>query len=112
MQHDKDSYQSLEKTKISNKAIISFILAILSPPTLMITAIPAIILGFISLKGIKNGQGKLKGKDFAIAGICIPIFFMVLLVLFWGYVTIRKNTQNRNLSGIEKAMQIYGNHGQ
>ena len=57
--------------KTSNMAIASLVLAILSPFTCLITAIPAIILGSISLVKIQKSSGQLKGSGLAIAGIAI-----------------------------------------
>jgi len=68
--------------KTSRLAITSLILAILSPCTCFITAIPAIILGIIALVKIARSAGSLKGNGLAIAGIAVPsICFLIALLV-------------------------------
>lgn len=66
--------------KTSKLAVAAFILAIASVVTFGITAIPAIILGIISLIFIEASGGRLAGKGFAVVGIVLPV---VTLALFW-----------------------------
>jgi prepilin-type processing-associated H-X9-DG protein len=60
------------------------VLGILSILTLGITAIPAIILGVISLVQVEKSGGRLTGRGFAIVGIAVPVVvcFLVIGVLF------------------------------
>ena len=68
--------------KTSGLAITSLVLAILSPCTCFITAIPAIILGIVGLVKISKSGGQLKGSGFAIAGIAVPsICFLIALLV-------------------------------
>jgi type II secretory pathway pseudopilin PulG len=75
-----------QKPRTSKKAICSLILGILGIcPLFIITGIPAIILGIISLRGIKRNPGGLKGNGMAITGIIlgcisIPISIIAMLV--------------------------------
>lgn len=70
--------------KTSGLAIASLVLAILSPFTCMIAAIPAIILGIVALVKISKSSGQLKGSGLAIAGIAVPsisaIFVLPLML--------------------------------
>ena len=69
-------YQPVKKTCIM--AIISFILGMFSFLCLILTSIPALILGLVSLKKIdKNNLG---GKAYAIAGIILSIISMIITV--------------------------------
>ncbi len=74
----------IAKPKISRLAITSFVLGILSLPFFLFAAIPAIIFGIVSLFKIKKGPGQLRGKALAIAGITIPIIFVLILIL-WSF---------------------------
>lgn len=65
--------------KTSTLAIWSFVLAILGLFTFMITALPALICGIISLVKISKSNGRLKGKGYAITGIVTPFVYLVLI---------------------------------
>ena len=92
-------------------AIVSMVLGILSIPTLMITAIPAVILGTISLVKIEKSGGRLTGKGFAATGIVIPLCSLLFVVP--GLMRVRQIAHRlycgTNLCGIAKAMLIYLN---
>ena len=70
--------------KTSGLAITSLVLAILSPCTCFITAIPAIILGIIALVKIARSAGSLKGNGLAIAGIALPVVLLPFIALLMG----------------------------
>ena len=70
--------------KTSGLAITSLVLAILSPCTCFITAIPAIILGIVGLVKISKSAGQLKGSGFAIAGIALPVVLLPFIALLMG----------------------------
>jgi hypothetical protein len=72
---------STEKPTISKMAIISLALGILSLLTLLITSIPAMILGFISINRIKKNPGQLKGITAAYIGITVPIATLILIIV-------------------------------
>jgi len=74
----------IAKPKISRLAITSFVLGILSLLFFLFAAIPAIIFGIVSLFKIKKSPGQLRGKALAIAGITIPIIFVLILIL-WSF---------------------------
>ncbi len=67
--------------RTSGMAIASLVLAILSPFTCLITAIPAIILGIVGLVKISKSGGQLKGSGFAIAGIALPVVLLPFIAL-------------------------------
>ena len=71
--------------RTSKLAIAAVVLAILSIPTLLITAIPAFICGIVGLVKIEKSTGQLKGKGLAIAGIVIlavsPFIAAVILAI-------------------------------
>lgn len=102
-------------TKTSGLAIAAFVLGVLSPFTLAITAIPAVVLGIISLVKIEKSGGRLTGTAFAVIGIVVPA---AVCLLFIGITlpalakvrqTAFRMTCASNLSGIGKAMIIYSN---
>ncbi|MBA7484188.1 hypothetical protein ES707_19712 [subsurface metagenome] len=71
--------------KTSGLAIAALVLGILSFFTLGLTAIPAIILGIISLVIIEKSGGRITGRGFAIGGIvvpvvAVPVFLMIILM--------------------------------
>lgn len=70
------------KKKTNKEAAFSFFLACISPYTFMITSIPSIFLGFVSLRKIKNNKDELKGELIAKAGITLSIFFLIVLLLW------------------------------
>ena len=100
-------------TKTSGLAIAAFVLGILSPFTLAITAIPAVVLGIISLVKIEKSGGRLTGIAFAVIGITIPLVAFLVMI---SYALLRttgggayRMTCGSNLSSIGKAMLIYAN---
>ncbi len=103
-------------TKTSGLAIASFVLGILSVLFAIFTAIPAIILGIISLVKISKSAGQLKGKGFAIVGIAIPAVWLplsLLLLLIPGLSNARRHTiyvkQMAQLLNIDTALELFKN---
>ena len=70
--------------KTSGLAIAALVCAILSIFTCMLTAIPAIILGIVSLVKINHSGGRLKGSGMAITGIVGPVAALPLVALLMG----------------------------
>jgi prepilin-type processing-associated H-X9-DG protein len=60
--------------------IASIVLGILSVFSCGITAIPAVILGIISLVQIEKSGGRLTGRAFGIVGIAVPVVVCCLIV--------------------------------
>ena len=107
-----------QAAKTSGLAIASLVFAVLSPFTCLITAIPAIILGIVSLVKISNSAGRLKGKGLAIAGIVIgpvslPVVALLMGILMPALARVRqvafRTVCGTNMSGLSKAMMIYAN---
>jgi len=104
------------RAKTSGLAITSLVLAILSPFTCFVTAIPAIILGIVGLVKISKSGGQLKGSGFAIAGIALPVVLLPFFALLMGIMMpalarVRQIAFRQvcatNLEGLGKAMVIY-----
>jgi len=104
--------------KTSGMAIAAMVLGILGVFTCGLTAIPAIILGIVSLVRIEKSGGSLTGRGFAIAGIVAPCVMVPLIALLMGIMmpALARTRQmafrmvcGTNLAGIGKAMQIYAN---
>ena len=102
--------------KTSGMAIAALVFGILSIFTCTLTAIPAIILGIVSLVKIEKSGGSLTGRGFAIAGIIVPSVTLPLIALLMGILmpALARTRQvafrmvcGTNLSGIGKAMVIY-----
>ena len=68
------------EAKTSGMAIASMVLGILSIFASILTALPGIVLGIISLIKISGSNGQLKGKGMAITGIVTS--FVLPLLLF------------------------------
>ena len=104
--------------KTSGLAITSLILAILSPFTCFLTALPAIILGIVALVKISQSAGQLKGSGLAVAGIAVPFVTLPILALLMGILmpALARTRQiafrmvcGTNLKGLGTAMLIYAN---
>lgn len=102
--------------KTSGMAIAAMVLGILGIFTCGLTAIPAIILGIVSLVRIEKSGGSLTGRGFAIAGIVVPCVMLPLIALLMGIMmpALARTRQiafrmvcGTNLSGIGKAILIY-----
>ncbi len=104
--------------KTSGLAIASLVLAILSPFTCFITAIPAIIMGIVVLVKISHSRGQLKGTGLAITGIALPVVLLPVFAILMGIlmpalarvrqIAFRKVCE-ANMSGLGRAMLIYAN---
>ena len=104
--------------KTSGMAIAALVLGIMSIFTCALTAIPAIILGIVSLVKIEKSGGSLTGRGFAIAGIVVPVVSLSVIALMMAILmpALARTRQiafrmvcGTNLSGIGKAMLIYAN---
>lgn len=104
--------------KTSGLATAAFVLAVLSPFSCMMTALPAIILGIVALVKISRSIGQLKGKGLAIAGICLPAVLLPLVSLLFGILlpVLARTRQiafrmicDTNLSNLGKSMLAYAN---
>jgi len=71
------------KSKISKLAVLSLVLGILSLFFFVLSGIPAIVIGIMSILRIRSSDGRLKGKYIALTGMNISILFMVIFYLFW-----------------------------
>ncbi len=104
--------------KTSGLAIAALVLAILSPFTCFITAIPAIIIGIVALVNIPQSRGQLKGTGLAITGIVLPVALLPLVPCLMGMLmpALARVRQiafrmvcGQNMSGLGSAMLIYAN---
>jgi hypothetical protein len=69
------------QVKTSGLAIAAFVLGILSIFALVVTGLPAIILGIIALAAIGRSGGRLTGRAFAVLGIVLPVFSIFFIAL-------------------------------
>jgi len=104
--------------KTSGMAIAAMVLGILGIFTCGLTAIPAIILGIVSLVRIEKSGGSLTGRGFAIAGIVVPCVMLPLIALLMGIMmpALARTRQvafrmvcGTNLSRLGKAILMYSN---
>ena len=82
--------------KTSGMGIASMVLGILSIFSCGITAIPAVILGIISLIQIEKSGGRLTGRGLAIVGIAVPVVVCFLAIgLLYPAVSRSKDLSRR-----------------
>lgn len=62
-------------SRTSGKATAALILGLLSLCGFLFTGIPAIILGLLSLRDIRQSGGRLTGKGLAVLGMALAVFF-------------------------------------
>ena len=110
--------EPITPAKTSAMAIAALVLAILSPFTCFLSAVPAIIFGIVSLVKISQSKGRLKGVGMAITGIALPVILLPLIFIFMGifFPALARARQLAlrthcavNLAEIGKAMLIYTN---
>jgi prepilin-type processing-associated H-X9-DG protein len=108
----------MSNAKTSGLAIASLVLAILSPFTCFITAIPAIIMGIVVLVKISQSRGQLKGTGLAITAIVLPVILVPVVAMLMGILmpALARTRQiafrtvcGQNMSGLGRAMLIYAN---
>jgi hypothetical protein len=102
--------------RTSGKAIFCLILGLLSVGCSVLTAIPAVILGFLSLRDVSAGKGLVKGKGLAITGMVMSVLCMIcnetLIPTGWfGFLKIQsashKAASRNNLNQIGIAMHNF-----
>ena len=106
----------ISPVKTCGMAIAALVLAILSPFTCFLSAIPAIILGIVALVQISKSAGQLKGVGLAITGIALPVVllpFVAILILFPALARTRQLALQvhcaANMSELGRAILIYTN---
>ena len=62
---------------------MSLVLGILSLFFFVLTGIPAIVIGILSILIIRSSAGEIRGKYIALAGMSISILFMIFFCLLW-----------------------------
>ena len=110
------SVQAISPAKTSGLAIAALVCAIASIFTCLLTAIPAIILGIVSLVKINNSAGQLKGKGMAVAGIAVPFAALPIIAILTAILmpALARTRQQAlrivcrtNLASLSQAMMIY-----
>lgn len=71
------------QTKFSKAAIASFILGLLSPVTLFVTLLPAVVFGVVAIAKIHHHP--LRGSRLTKFGLIFPILSFVAVVAFWAW---------------------------
>ncbi|MFI4911539.1 MAG: DUF4190 domain-containing protein [Sedimentisphaeraceae bacterium JB056] len=103
------------EAKMSKMAVTSLVLGILGAFTFGITILPAMILGLIAMFKIDRSAGRLRGKGFAIAGLCLTVFifpiFMAIMMPALGQARgmAQRLICGENLIGLGIAVQVYAN---
>jgi prepilin-type processing-associated H-X9-DG protein len=105
--------------RTSALAIWSFVLALIGLFTFMLTTLPALICGIVSLVKISKSQGQLKGTGLAVTGIALssigtiilPLLIMMLAILMPALGKVRSLAQttmcSTNLSCLRRAVIVY-----
>ena len=110
------SKSSPAKPKTSSLAVAALVLGILSPLTCLLTSLPAVICGIISLIKISAAKGRLKGIGLAVTGIALPIIvlpvFVMAFVLMMPVFSKAKHFAHRavcaqNIKQINLAIHLY-----
>jgi len=84
------------KPQTSGMAIASLVLSIAGFFTVGVTAIPGLVLGIVAMNQIKRSGGRMQGTGLAIAGICISVLMMfLLLILIACFVFMRATAVRR-----------------
>jgi hypothetical protein len=92
----------------SGMALWSLILGFLAIGCGVLTGLPALLLGILSLRAISGSEGRLTGKGLAIGGMVISLFGMLFSALLWagGYFVIDKvrdaNSQAKSRNNLKQ----------
>ena len=74
--------------RYDNLAIASLVCAIGMFPTALMSALPAFVLGILSLKRIKDEPKRLKGHGMALAGMILGAIPLAFFVFILGYIVV------------------------
>ena len=108
----------ISPAKTSGLAIAALVLAILSPFTCYLSALPAIILGIVALVIISQNRGRLKGTGMAVTGIALPVLLIPVFAVLMGILmpALARTRQiafrmvcGQNMSQLGRAMLLYAN---
>ena len=101
------------KVRTDDLARASAVLAVLSLCTFGITAVPAIILGIVSLVRIERSGGRLAGAGLAKVAIAVPALALALVLIFKPVTRLRdfarRGICQNKLSGMQFTLLIYSN---
>jgi hypothetical protein len=102
------------KPRTDLKAILSLVLGLFSPVSFGATGLPALLLGFLSLRQINLSDGRLRGRGAAAAGMILGGSGLVLFVLGFVIVVIARLRERsdetvcrNNLGRIGLAVNLY-----
>ena len=73
------SLHEVPPTRMSGKAIASFVLGLCSFVTCILTGVPALLLGIFALNDINNPKKRVTGQGFAITGIVMGSLSLLLI---------------------------------
>ncbi len=99
-------------SRMSGMAIASLVLGLLGP----VTALVGLVLGIVAMSRISSSQGRLHGRELAIAGICVSGFMlltfpMLAAILFPVFARAREKARQTsclsNTKQIGTAMLMY-----
>jgi hypothetical protein len=85
--------------RTSGLAIAAFILGLLSPCTLGVSAFPGIVLGIVALKKIRRSGGQAGGRGLAMTGLIFSILFLLIAPPLF-LLGIRQHQVHRNGSPV------------
>jgi hypothetical protein len=71
------------KARISKLAVLSLVFGILSLPFFLLAGIPAMVVAIVSIIGIANSGGRLKGLPVALAGMIVSVVMMCTFFVLW-----------------------------
>src|SRR5262249_20396564 len=100
--------------RTSGKAVVALVLGLLSLVCLVLTGLPALLLGFFALREINRSDGRLGGRRPAIAGMVLGaagtsvvlVWLVGMLLLHLREISNRTVCQN-NLRALGLAVNLY-----
>jgi prepilin-type processing-associated H-X9-DG protein len=78
----------LPAPRTSTAAVASLVLGLLSLVLLLLTAVPALIVGWLALRAINESDGRLRGRPLAIAGMVLGFLGGILTAAGFGLIIL------------------------
>ncbi|HXG13061.1 MAG TPA: DUF1559 domain-containing protein [Gemmataceae bacterium] len=94
--------------RVSGKAVVAGVLGLLSLVLLIVTGLPALLVGFLALREINQSDGRLGGRRLAVGGMVLGAFGTLVFVIWVGTVVLFQLREESNRVLCQNNLRVIG----